>query len=48
MCAAATHPHGLITGAPGYNAAGVILEDLKMKKWWNPLDARRLWEKERD
>ncbi len=46
MCAAPTHPHGLITGAPGYNAAGVILDDLNMKRWWDAVDARELWEKE--
>jgi len=31
---------GGINGAPGYNAAGVIAEDLKIeKKWWTPLPA---------
>ncbi len=29
-----THPCGGVTGAPGYNAANVIAEDLKLKKWW--------------
>jgi phytoene dehydrogenase-like protein len=48
MCGAPTHPHGLITGAPGYNAAGVILNDLSMGKWWATVDARRLWETEHD
>jgi phytoene dehydrogenase-like protein len=46
MCGSPTHPHGNITGAPGYNAAGVILDDLKMKKWWRAVDLRQLWEKE--
>jgi phytoene dehydrogenase-like protein len=48
MCGSCTHPHGLITGGPGYNAAGVILDDLKMNKWWNPVDPKQLWEKESD
>ncbi len=29
LCGAATHPGGGVSGAPGYNAASVILEDLK-------------------
>jgi phytoene dehydrogenase-like protein len=48
LCGSPTHPHGLITGAPGYNAAGVMLDDLKMKKWWDAVDARQMWGKERD
>ncbi len=48
MCGSPTHPHGVITGAPGYNGAGVILDDLGLKKWWDAIDARSLWEKERD
>jgi len=44
VCAAASHPHGLICGAPGYNAAGVILDDLGMTPWWPRIDARRHWE----
>jgi phytoene dehydrogenase-like protein len=44
LCAAAAHPHGLICGAPGYIAAGLILDDLGMKPWWPRIDARRLWE----
>ncbi len=29
MCGAGTHPGGGVLGAPGFNAAHVILEDLK-------------------
>jgi phytoene dehydrogenase-like protein len=38
MCGASMHPGGNITGAPGYNAAGVIVRDLGMTPWWNPID----------
>jgi phytoene dehydrogenase-like protein len=34
MCGGSTHPCGGITGAPGYNAANAITEDLNIKKWW--------------
>jgi len=44
LCGAGSHPHGLICGAAGYNAAGVILDDLGMKPWWPRIDARRHWE----
>ncbi len=44
LCAGGSHPHGLICGAPGYNAAGVILDDLGVKPWWPRIDARRHWE----
>jgi phytoene dehydrogenase-like protein len=29
LCGAGTHPGGEVTGAPGHNAAHVILEDLR-------------------
>jgi phytoene dehydrogenase-like protein len=32
LCSASTHPGGGVTGAPGYNAAKVILEDLHKAK----------------
>ncbi len=32
LCGAATHPGGGVSGAPGYNAAQVMLEDLKASK----------------
>ncbi len=43
LCGSSTHPGGVITGAPGHNAAGVIVDDLGLKKWWAPPDPRRLW-----
>lgn len=43
LCGASTHPFGNITGAPGYNAARVICEDLKLKIWWDPPDPPALW-----
>jgi phytoene dehydrogenase-like protein len=45
LCGSGSHPFGNITGAPGYNAAKVICEDLKLKTWWNPSDLRELWSK---
>jgi len=47
LCGSGTHPFGNITGAPGYNAAKVICEDLKINMWWNPQDLRDLWSKMR-
>jgi phytoene dehydrogenase-like protein len=38
-----THPGGNITGAPGYNAAQVVIRDLGMDVWWNPPDPRKEW-----
>ncbi len=43
LCGSSTHPGGVITGAPGHNAAGVIVDDLNIRKWWTPPDPRRLW-----
>ena len=31
---ASAHPFGGITGGPGHNCAGIIADDLKLKKWW--------------
>lgn len=28
------HPGGSITGAPGYNCAGVVVDDLGIDRWW--------------
>ena len=36
LCGASAHPFGGITGAPGYNCAGVIASDFKIKRWWTP------------
>lgn len=38
LCGSGTHSMGNITGAPGYNAARVICEDLGIKPWWQPVD----------
>ncbi|HYK41060.1 MAG TPA: hypothetical protein VE007_01640 [Thermoanaerobaculia bacterium] len=32
MCGSATHPGGGIMGAPGKNAAGVLLADMKRRR----------------
>ncbi|MBI3090619.1 MAG: NAD(P)/FAD-dependent oxidoreductase [Candidatus Tectomicrobia bacterium] len=34
LCGSSAHPMGGIAGAPGFNAAGVICDDLGLKKWW--------------
>ncbi len=33
------------TGAPGYNAARIIAEDLGIDPWWKPIDFREHLEK---
>jgi phytoene dehydrogenase-like protein len=38
LCGSSCHPGGNITGAPGYNAARIIAEDLGLGPWWKPLD----------
>ena len=43
LTGAGTHPGGNITGAPGYNAAQVVIRDLGMEVWWNPPDPRKVW-----
>ncbi len=48
LCGSSCHPFGNITGAPGYNAARVILEDLGLPRWWNPPDPRKQWAALRD
>lgn len=35
MCGASTYPGGMILLANGYNAAGVIAEDLDINRWWS-------------
>ena len=37
------HPGGNITGAPGYNAAKIIVEDLGVERWWTPPDLEKIW-----
>jgi len=44
MCGSCMHPGGNITGAPGYNAARIICEDLNIEPWWKPRDAATHWE----
>jgi len=44
MCGSSCHPGGNVTGAPGYNAAGVICKDLGLEPWWDPPEAREHWE----
>lgn len=44
MCGASMHPGGNITGAPGYNAAGVVCRDLGIEPWWKPRNVWSYWE----
>jgi phytoene dehydrogenase-like protein len=37
LTGAATHPGGSINGAPGYNTANAIAEDLGIDRWWIPV-----------
>lgn len=41
MAGSPTHPGGAISGGGGYIAARIIAEDLGLKLWWQPVDARR-------
>lgn len=40
LCGSSQHPGGSFHGQPGYNAAGVIADDLELDPWWRPVDAR--------
>ncbi len=42
VCGASTHPGGHATGAPGYNAANAIAEDIGIAKWWPKFDAAKV------
>ncbi|MCC6474074.1 MAG: NAD(P)/FAD-dependent oxidoreductase [Burkholderiales bacterium] len=42
LCGAAAHPGGHATGAPGYNAANAIAEDLGIAKWWPAFEPRKV------
>jgi len=44
LCGSSTHPGGNITGAPGYNSAGIICRDLGLDPWWKPEDPAAHWE----
>jgi phytoene dehydrogenase-like protein len=35
------HPGGSFHGQPGYNAAGVIAQDLGLDQWWQPTDPKQ-------
>ncbi len=35
VCGASVYPGGMIIGGPGYNGAGIIADDLEIKKPWN-------------
>ncbi len=41
LCGSSCHPGGNITGAPGYNAAKIIGEDLGIDPWWTPIDFKK-------
>ena len=40
MAGSPTHPGGSISGGGGYIVSRIIAEDLGMKLWWEPMDAR--------
>lgn len=42
LCGASAHPGGHATGAPGYNAANAIADDLGVAKWWPPYEPRKI------
>jgi len=42
LCGASTHPGGHAIGGPGYNAAGVIADDLGIDRWWRPFEPRKV------
>ncbi|MDP3983421.1 MAG: NAD(P)/FAD-dependent oxidoreductase [Acidimicrobiia bacterium] len=39
LCGASQHPGGSFHGQPGYNAAGVVAEDVGVERWWGPGNA---------
>lgn len=44
LCGASQHPGGSFNGTPGFNAAGVIAEDLGAEVWWERSDPRAVLE----
>lgn len=42
LCGASAAHGGHATGAPGYNAANAIAEDLGVAKWWPPYEPRKI------
>ena len=45
MAGSPTHPGGAISGGAGYIVARIIAEDLGIRPWWTPVDARRSLER---
>jgi phytoene dehydrogenase-like protein len=41
MAGSPTHPGGAVSGGGGYIASRVIAEDLGLRPWWTPVDARK-------
>lgn len=41
LCGSSQHPGGSFTGTPGFNAAGVIADDLGVAPWWERPDVRK-------
>lgn len=41
MAGSPTHPGGAISGGGGYITSRIVAEDLGLKPWWSPVDARR-------
>lgn len=41
MAGSPTHPGGAISGGGGYIASRVIVDDLGLTPWWEPVDVRR-------
>lgn len=41
LCGSTQHPGGSFTGIPGFNAAGVIADDLGIQPWWERPDPRQ-------
>lgn len=37
LCGSSSHPGGSVSGAPGYNAANIICQDLGIRRWWTPV-----------
>lgn len=44
LCGASQHPGGSFNGTPGFNAAGVIADDLGAEVWWTRSDPRAVLE----
>ncbi len=40
LCGSSSHVGGAVTGAPGYNCANAVCEDLKLKRCWTPVQPK--------